>query len=137
MYTPTILALLHSGYLLNRGIMRIVKIKYLAFLFCLVILPNIFYSCSKEDSTALIRVQIEGNTDEPIRCYGVNEESQNGLVIRGFFETSYTVKKPCAVQVRTRCNDPNTLITIKIWVNGKMKNDVKGNKFLDGYVDLR
>lgn len=39
--------------------------------------------------------------------------------------------------IEARCKDDNTLITIKVWVNGKIMSNVSGNKYLTtGYISL-
>ena len=39
--------------------------------------------------------------------------------------------------IEARCQDQNTLIKINIWVNGKLKKNISGNKYVtSGYISL-
>lgn len=88
------------------------------------------YACSKDTPNLNdVRVHVEANTNEPIRIYGIKNSSETGLVIRSNYDTSYKVENKI-FSIEARCNDKNTLINIKVWVNGKLKADVSGNKYL-------
>ena len=46
----------------------------------------------KDDSNLnTIRVQIEANSDEPIRVYGIKDSGETGLVIKRYFEKTFSV----------------------------------------------
>lgn len=98
----------------------------LILLFCLLLC----HACSKDDSNLnIIRVQIEANSDEPIRVYGVKESGETGIVIKRYYEKTFeTVSKVFSIDAR--CKDENTLITIKVWINGKLKINRSGNKYI-------
>ena len=93
-----------------------------------------FGSCSKEEDngTNLIRVLVEANTDSPVRLYGVGEykTTQVGVVIRRNFENTFVLDKHKGLCVVARCEDPTTLIRIKVWVNNKFVKDVFGNSYV-------
>lgn len=99
-------------------------------------------ACSKEDSDLnIIHVKIETNSDEPVRIYGIKNSGESGVVIKKHYETTFELGKDDfsynGLSIEARCKDGNTLITIKVWVNGKLKSNVSGNKYLtSGYISL-
>lgn len=99
---------------------------------CLILLFSLLLcnACSKDDSNLnIIRVQIEANSDEPIRVYGIKDSGETGIVIKRNFDKTYETESK-AFSIDARCKDENTLITIKVWINGKLKIDKFGNKYL-------
>lgn len=99
---------------------------------CLILLFSLLLcnACSKDDSNLnIIRVQIEANSDEPIRVYGIKDSGETGIVIKRNFDKTYETESK-AFSIDARCKDENTLITIKVWINGKLKIDRFGNKYL-------
>lgn len=100
-------------------------------LFVLLLLGLLIcHSCSKDGlNQRLVRVKIETNSDEPVRIYGIKDSGENGIVIKRNFESAFKAEKEF-FSIEARCKDENTLITIKVWVNGKLKKNVSGNKFL-------
>lgn len=101
----------------------------------------ICHACSEDSDVNVIRVQIEANSDEPVRIYGVKEGGELGLVIRRSYDTTFELRNDGfsygGFSIEARCKDENTLITIKVWVNGKFKVKVSGNKYLtSGYISL-
>lgn len=98
----------------------------LILLFCLLLC----HACSKDDSNLnIIRVQIEANSDEPIRVYGVKESGETGIVINRYYEKTFETESK-VFSIDARCKDENTLITIKVWINGKLKINRSGNKYI-------
>lgn len=98
----------------------------LILLFCLLLC----HACSKDDSNLnIIRVQIEANSDEPIRVYGVKESGETGIVIKRYYEKTFETESK-VFSIYARCKDENTLITIKVWINGKLKINRSGNKYI-------
>ena len=94
-------------------------------------------ACSK-DSPNLnqVRVQVVANTDEPVRIYGIGGSPEAGIVIRESFDSTFKAEYD-GISIDARCKDENTLITIKVWVNGKLYANVSGNKYLtSGYVSF-
>lgn len=90
----------------------------------------ICHSCSKDGlNQRLVRVKVEVNSDEPVKLYGIKDSGENGIVIKRNFESAFKAEKEF-FSIEARCKDENTLITIKVWVNGKLKKNVSGNKFL-------
>lgn len=99
---------------------------------CLILLFSLLlcHACSKDDSNLnSIRVQIEANSDEPIRVYGIKDSGETGIVIKRNFEKAYETESK-VFSIDARCEDENTLITIKVWVNGKLKIDRSRNKYI-------
>ncbi|WP_278520211.1 hypothetical protein [Leyella stercorea] len=99
---------------------------------CLILLFSLLlcHACSKDDSNLnTIRVQIEANSDEPIRVYGIKDSGETGLVIKRYFEKTYETESKI-ISIEANCEDENTLMTIKVWVNGKLKIDRSRNKYL-------
>lgn len=98
----------------------------LILLFCLLLC----HACSKDDSNLnIIRVQIEANSDEPIRVYGVKESGETEIVIKRYYEKTFETESK-VFSIDARCKDENTLITIKVWINGKLKINRSGNKYI-------
>ncbi len=94
------------------------------------------YACSDDTPEVYkVRVHIEANTNEPVRIYGLKDSSpEKGLVIRSSYNKIYKTEDN-GLSIEARCNDESTLINIKVWVNGKLKADVSGNKYLtSGYI---
>lgn len=87
-------------------------------------------ACSKDNSDLnIIHVKVEANSDEPIRIYGVKDSGETGIVIKRTYETRYKSKYR-DFSINAICKDGNTLITIKVWVNGKLKKNISGNKYV-------
>ena len=102
--------------------------KQLLKIFFLVILTC--YACSKDTpSVNRVRVEVEANSDEPVRIYGTNSGSENGIIIRKHYDTSF-VTDAVVFSIDARCKDENTLIRIKVWVNGRLKVQKDGNKYV-------
>lgn len=98
-------------------------------------------ACKDNSNSNIIRVQIETNSDEPVRIYGIKNSGETGLVIKKNYETTFELGNDDysydGVSIDARCKDGNTLITIKVWVNGKLRSNVSGNKYLTtGYISL-
>lgn len=107
-----------------------IKIVVSIFLFCCV------SSCSK-DEFYHIRTLIEGNTDEPIRCYGVYGTGDRCLIIRKRYEYEFKRERGhYDFGIQLRCDDPNTLITVTYWVDGKKKTQRSANRYLDVRVKV-
>ncbi|WP_302788225.1 hypothetical protein [Phocaeicola coprophilus] len=97
-------------------------------------------ACSKDTPNLnTIRVQVETNSDEPVRIYGLKGGGETGIVIKKNYEETFELGNDDYLHdgfsIETRCKDGNTLITIKVWVNGKLKSNVSGNKYITtGYI---
>ncbi len=76
-----------------------------------------------------VRFTIEANTDQPVRIYSPTDQSERGTVIRSHYESSFKTDTE-VFSIKARCDDETTLITIRVWVNGKLKQEVSGNKYL-------
>lgn len=86
--------------------------------------------CSdKKEMVNDVRFTIEANTDQPVRIYSPTDKCETGTVIRKSYESSFKTG-PTVFGIEARCDDETTLITIRVWVNGKLKREVSGNKYL-------
>lgn len=86
--------------------------------------------CSdKKKDVNNVRFTIEANTDQPVRIYSPTDQSERGTVIRSHYESSFKTDTE-VFSIKARCDDETTLITIRVWVNGKLKQEVSGNKYL-------
>lgn len=96
------------------------------------------YSCSEDTpDMSVVRVQVEANTDEPIRIYGMKDSSDRGVVIRKKFDQTFQLERNEGFSIEARCKDENTLIIIKVWVDGRLWVRTYGNKYLTtGYISL-
>lgn len=102
---------------------QLLKILFLVILTCC-------YACSKDTpSINRVRVEVEANSDEPIRIYGTKSDSENGIVIRKHYDTSFETDAE-VFSIDARCKDEKTLIRIKVWVNGRFKVQKDGNKYV-------
>ena len=99
-------------------------------------------ACSKDTpDLSTIRVQVETNSDEPVRIYGIKDSRETGVVIKKNYDTTFELGNDDfshdGFSIEARCKDENTLITIKVWVNGILKSNVSGNKYLTtGHISL-
>lgn len=86
--------------------------------------------CSdKKEVVNDVRFTIEANIDQPVRIYSPTDKGETGTVIRKSYESSFKTG-PTVFGIEARCDDETTLITIRVWVNGKLKREVSGNKYL-------
>lgn len=95
-------------------------------------------SCSRDlPEFTVIRVQVEANTDEPVRIYGTEGAPEAGIVIRKNYDQSFQSDAKDGFSIEARCRDENTFISIKVWVNGKLRAHTSGNKYLtSGYISV-
>lgn len=95
-------------------------------------------ACSKDTpNLGNVRVQVEANSDEPVRIYGTKDGGETGVVIKRNYDSTFKLDGD-GFTIEARCNDDKTLIKINVWVNGKLKKNVSGNKFVtSGYISLR
>lgn len=117
-----------------KGFIKLKKIPVFTLsLLCLFVC----FACSKNTPTLNdVRVHVEANTDEPVRIYGIKDFPESGLVIRNSYDKNFKAENE-GLSIEARCKDENTKIMIKVWVNGKLKADVSGNKYLtSGYIKL-
>lgn len=120
------------------------KIAYKKISVCLIFFLGLLlcHSCSKDNPNLnIIHVQIETNSDEPVRIYGIKDSRETGVVIKKNYDTTFELGNDDfshdGFSIEARCKDDNTLITIKVWVNGILKSNVSGNKYLTtGYILL-
>lgn len=124
----------------HNSTMKKIKPVYKKISVCLIFLLGLLLcqACSKDDNT-IIRIKIETNSDEPVRIYGIKDSGERGIIIKRNFETTYELENNNysygGFSIDARCKDENTLITIKVWVNGELRSNVYGNKYLGtGYI---
>lgn len=115
------------------------KIAYKKISVCLIFVLGLLlcHACSKDNPNLnIIRVQVETNSDEPVRIYGIKDSGETGVVIKKNYDNTFELENE-GFSIEARCKNDNTLITIKVWVNGKLKSNVSGNKYLTtGYISL-
>ena len=113
------------------------EIAYKKISVCLIFLFGLLLcqACSKDDPNLnIVRVQIETNSDESVRIYGIKDSGETGVVIKKNYDNTFELENE-GFSIEARCKDDHTLITIKVWVNGTLKADVSGNKYLTtGYI---
>lgn len=104
--------------------------KQMLLIMIIAIPAMMFGGCSEKNSNANdVRFTIEASTDQPVRIYCPTDQNESGTVINNHYESSF--KTDTAVfSIEARCHDYATLITIRVWVNGKLVKEVSGNKYL-------
>lgn len=97
----------------------------------------ICHACTKDTPNLnMVRVQVEANSDEPVRIYGIKDSGESGVVIKKNYDNTFEIEND-GFSIDARCKDENTLITIKVWINGKLRINISGNKYLtSGYIPL-
>ena len=80
------------------------------------------YSCSEDvPDLTVVRVQIEANTDEPVRIYGMKGSPEGGVVIRKNFDQTFQLERNNVFSIEARCKDENksldrwTALGIYVW----------------------
>lgn len=92
-----------------------------------------FSDLEKQENEVLVKVH--SNTPEaPIRVYGVGAEG--GLIIKDKYERKF-VTKAWSILVDARCDDPNVLIKVEIYVNGVLRRSKDGNGSVSAGVKLK
>ncbi|MCX4282552.1 hypothetical protein [Alistipes muris] len=102
---------------------------------CLLVL--LAPACSKDRDTNKVRFVIDSNTPEtPIRVYGAHTGADY-IVVKNHFENTIETDETLVI-LDARCDDSNTLITLEVHVNGKIKRRVTGNRWVTtGEVRLK
>ena len=111
--------------------------KYLKLILLLGLLSFGLFACSKDDGTHKVKFVVDSNTPEtPIRVYGA-QTGATYAVVKDHFE--HTVKTDAVLVVLdARCDDPNTLVTLEVHVDGKLKKQVSGNTWITtGEIQLK
>lgn len=102
--------------------------KYLKWIVAACLLAVLVPSCSESD-TNKVRFVIDSNTPEsPVRVYGARTMS-TPVIIKDHFENTVETDD-IFVALTARCDDYDTLITLEIYVNGKLKRRVSGNRWV-------
>ncbi|MCI5718207.1 MAG: hypothetical protein MR292_07500 [Alistipes sp.] len=104
--------------------------KQMMIIMIIAITAMMFGGCSgKKNDVNDVRFTIEANTDQPVRIYSPTDQSEMGTVIRSHYESSFRTDETL-FSIKARCDDETTLITIRVWVNGRLVKEVSGNKYL-------
>ncbi|WP_300906051.1 MULTISPECIES: hypothetical protein [Bacteroidales] len=103
--------------------------KYLRWIVAVGLWAFISLSCSKSDNTNEVRFVIDSNTTEiPIRVYGAQPGTSH-IVVKNHFENTIETDEALVV-LDARCDDHNTLVSLEVYVNGKLKKRVSGNMWV-------
>ena len=98
-------------------------------------IASLFMSCDdKDDPYALekeehlVKVVVYSNTpDVPIAIYGFTNPSP--LYIKDYWEREISTKF-YRVGFRATCDDPTTLITGELYIDGKLQGKQEGNRYI-------
>ncbi len=109
------------------GNLRVTIPVFILFLSCLLF----GQSCSKDNTQDLnlVRVQVETDSEESVRIYGIKDAPEAGVVVQKSYEKNFQWDGQ-VFSIEARCEDQNTLISIKVWVNNQLKADVSGNQYV-------
>ncbi|WP_302591451.1 hypothetical protein [uncultured Muribaculum sp.] len=87
-------------------------------------------SDNDDDPVYYKRIVISADSNEPICISSFGPQGTN-IYIRNNFEKKFeSVAGYGYGSFQIWCDDPSTTIRVKVYVNGKKKNDVKGQKYL-------
>ncbi len=116
------------------------KTKFIFFLFT-VISCCILSGCEKEDEytkkkNKVNRVTLKVFSNDPCAPVTVYGYETIGLVIRSKWEKE-VFTKAWFTQLEAQCNDPTVLLTVEIYVNGKLKRRREDNGFAGITVKLK
>lgn len=94
-------------------------------------------SCSDDNKIYdSVRVVVESSSNEQIILYGIPDYDSD-IKISGQYETTFNTDADF-VCIRAKCYDMNTSITIKVWVNGELKDEATGIKWVyTEYIPLK
>lgn len=97
----------------------------------------ILCSCDKEDKEKKenqVTAKVVSNTfGVPVRVSGFGETE---LIIKDKWEKKiYT--KDWSIRLEAQCDTPTVLLTVEIYVNGKLRDKGEGNKHAVAYVKLK
>ena len=114
--------------------MKSQKSQLLFTLFTVMIYSMVLCSCEKENGYAKkekkenqVTMKVFCNTSGvPVRIYGYK---YGGLIIKDQWEGEF-VTKDWEVQLVAYCNDKTELVTLEIYVNGKLKSRGEGNSYV-------
>lgn len=116
------------------------KIKRIVNLF-FVIICCIFYSCSSNDDSASyvnqknrVKYRVTSNDSElPLKI--TNAEGKV-LIVKKSFESEF-VTAEYSIDMTASCIDEKVLMTVEVYVNGKLKYKQSGNKSVRAYVQIK
>ncbi len=96
------------------------------FLFLMFFSVLSFPSCKDNDDIYTIKYEVISNTsDAPIEVYPW------GLTVKDYWSREEVSNRDCSLGFEVRCDDSDVLITLKIYVDGKLKATRDGNGWLN------
>lgn len=99
--------------------------KFIAKICCLILLI-IFGGCSKEEPVYTVKVVAQVSDGAYARISGIKESSQNGVKFTDKLEKAFTTDYIYGA-ITMYCDDRKALLSLKVWVNGKLVVDEIGN----------
>lgn len=85
-----------------------------------------FSSCKGDDDMYTIKYEVISNTTgTPIEVYPW------GLTVKDYWSREEECDRDCSLGIQARCDDSDVLITLKIYVDGKLKATREGNGWLN------
>lgn len=95
-----------------------------------------FLSCSKDDGTNEVTLKVYSNTaGVPITLSGGGIPG-NYLVVKDNFEKRWRTDWD-QTYITVRCDDKTVLITVEVYINGKLKEKEHGNSFVEIYYLIK
>jgi hypothetical protein len=93
-------------------------------------------SCSKDDGTNEVTLKVYSNTaGVPINLSGGGIAS-NYLTIKDYFEKRWSTDWD-QTYISARCDDKTVLITVEVYINGKLKEREVGNSWVEVYYNIK
>lgn len=101
------------------------------YLFLFSLLSLILLSCGEDHKPQVVRVVLRTNTPGmPVRL-----SDRDGLIVKDHWEYTRVLNYGEGTGVRASCEDPNTLLTGEIYVDGRLHSRKEKNRYLDfGYI---
>jgi hypothetical protein len=112
------------------------KTKIILTLFSVVFILFLV-SCSKDDDGANeVTLKVYSNTvGVPIRLSGGGIDS-NYLTIKDYYEKRWSTDWD-KTYLSARCDDETVLITVEVYINGKLKKMEVGNSLVEVYYNIK
>lgn len=90
----------------------------------------ICYSCSS-DEPEYHKVTVEATVSNGATAWikGVGEDDSRGVCFQNQIKGSYETKD--LYQVQMTCDDPKALLTVKIWIDKKLTDNIIGNSYIN------
>lgn len=105
-------------------------------LLSILLLATLFCSCSKdEEETHLIKYVVQSNTDSTLHIYFPKD-----TIVKKYWEYEELIHfdaKSNIFSIKCGCNDPNTVMTGEIYVDGKQGGKNSDNTYLQVFYELK